>query len=205
MTLLAFVWAPQEVSEEKFDKAIAPKLAEEGAASLREEVLLKKRRAELLAAHTNEAMEAQCGVLCSLMAVGPGGGEGKSGGSGVGEPHGWAAGAFWALGLCCYVVCMRCQGSARYLSCAVVRGFGSVQYLFLVAWAPLPPSGAARRHPGGQVPGGLPVRAAEHGGEAGAGRKHTGACVSGMQWARCERDVKAGQQAHPAEQSSPKG
>ncbi|GFR41269.1 hypothetical protein Agub_g1944 [Astrephomene gubernaculifera] len=58
----------QEVSEEKYDKVIAPRLAEESAALLRDEIHLKKKRAELLNLQISEAMEAQCGALFNLMA-----------------------------------------------------------------------------------------------------------------------------------------
>ncbi|GLI68855.1 hypothetical protein VaNZ11_013399 [Volvox africanus] len=58
----------QEVSEEKYDKVIAPRLAEEAAVTSREEVHQKKKRAELFNLQINEAMDAQCAVLFHLMA-----------------------------------------------------------------------------------------------------------------------------------------
>ncbi|EFJ42905.1 hypothetical protein VOLCADRAFT_119228, partial [Volvox carteri f. nagariensis] len=58
----------QEVSEEKYDKVIAPRLAEAEAVTLREEVHLKKKRAELVNQQISEAMDAQCAVLFNLMA-----------------------------------------------------------------------------------------------------------------------------------------
>ncbi|KXZ56692.1 hypothetical protein GPECTOR_1g623 [Gonium pectorale] len=59
----------QEVSEEKYEKLIAPRLAEEAAATLRDEVVLKKRRAEVVNAAISEAMDAQCAILFNLMAL----------------------------------------------------------------------------------------------------------------------------------------
>ncbi|GLC35793.1 hypothetical protein PLESTB_000494900 [Pleodorina starrii] len=58
----------QEVSEEKYDKVIAPRVAEEASVTLREEVHLKKKRAELVNMQISEAMDAQCAVLFNLMA-----------------------------------------------------------------------------------------------------------------------------------------
>ena len=57
------------MSEEKYEKLIAPRLAEEAAVTQREELHLRKRRAELANGQVADAMDAQCGMLFGLMAV----------------------------------------------------------------------------------------------------------------------------------------
>ncbi|PNH12130.1 Transcription factor GTE1 [Tetrabaena socialis] len=58
----------QEVSEEKYEKLIAPRLAEEAVAAQRDELHFKRKRAELVNQQMGEAMEAQCAMLFSLLA-----------------------------------------------------------------------------------------------------------------------------------------